>query len=511
MRTPSIVQKGWFIPAVFFAIAIPLALALMGLNRPYDAIPDQDLLWASEALRLHSGRGPSYADHPGIYWTLSFLLKLKYLPTIGIDFLTKDGFLSPDGAKNLIQISRLENGLLCGLCSISFIPIMRCLGISRILTIAGMATITCSTGLLTAVSEIRNEITSVIFMSSYINLNLLASNIKNNSNAYIPNRTSIALALVAIPCFFAAAFCKQQVLLASPLIFVAALASNKGSLKTATTSLRKKPHLAWLAVLLIGLLPWIFAASPDIDLINAPFWIAINLGLWITLSATSSLPQTAKNHWQLGLFIGITEIATTKVLAFNWWRQAVTGFPSWMFYNANHKDQVQQGVAALIHYAQDSSVLIALCGVSLFVVIVQLIYQVTTSDPSRQAQLQLFSIGFSLILLIANTARFAVRYEIYFFPAIFISLLWITSTSFQRQNQNIALKFSSLTLISLIAIRSILNLTALPTLINEAQPRSFLCFGQHMDRLMELTCAGSCKNFEEAAIGKNQYDSKSGP
>ena len=511
MRAPSIVQKGWFIPAVLFAFAIPLALALMGLNRPYDAIPDQDLLWASEALRLHSGRGPSYADHPGVYWTLSYLLKLNYLPSLGIDLVNTNGYLTPEGAKTLIQISRIENGLLCGLCSISFIPIMRCLGISKILASAGVITLACSTGLLAAVSEIRNEITSTILMMSYINLNLLASQLKNNSKAPIPIPTSIALALAAVPFFFAAAFCKQQVLLATPLIFAGALAANRGSLRAMVTRIGKQPRLIWLAVLLIGLMPWLLSATPDIDLINAPFWIAINLGLWITLATTSSLPQSAKGIWQLGGFIAISEIVATKVLSFNWWRQAVTGFPSWMFYNANHKDQVQQGLAALIHYAQDSSVLIALCGISLFVLIAQLIRQVATSDQSRQAQLQLFSIGFSLILLIANTARFAVRYEIYFFPPIFISLLWITSTSFQRQNQNIALKFSSLTLISLIAIRSILNITTLPTLINEAQPKSFLCFGQHMDRLMELTSAGSCKNFEEAAISKNPYDSRNGP
>ena len=155
----------------------------MGLNRPYDAIPDQDLLWASEALRLHSGRGPSYADHPGVYWTLSYLLKLIHLPKIGINFLNVNGYLTPDGAKSLIQISRIENGILCGLCSISFIPIMRCLGISRKLTLAGIFMLTCSTGLLTAVSEIRNEMTSTLLMTIYINLNLLASQLKTTQKA----------------------------------------------------------------------------------------------------------------------------------------------------------------------------------------------------------------------------------------------------------------------------------------------------------------------------------------
>ena len=161
------------------------------------------------------------------------------------------------------------------------------------------------------------------------------------------------MALIAIPCFFAAAFCKQQVLLATPLIFAAALAANKGSFQAIATSPSKQPRLTWLAFLLIGLLPWLLSATPDIDLINAPFWIGINLGLWITLSATSSLPQTAKNLWRLGGFVAVTEIVVTKFIAFNWWRQAVTGFPSWMFSNANHEDQMRQGVAALLSYCSD--------------------------------------------------------------------------------------------------------------------------------------------------------------
>jgi len=511
MRTPSIVQKGWFIPAVFFAIAIPLALALMGLNRPYDAIPDQDLLWASEALRLHSGRGPSYADHPGIYWTLSYLLKLIHLPKIGINFLNGNGYLTPDGAKSLIQISRIENGILCGLCSVSFIPIMRCLSISRKLTLAGIFMLTCSTGLLTAVSEIRNEMTSTLLMTIYINLNLLASQLKNNSKSPIPNPASIGLALIAIPCFFAAAFCKQQVLLATPLIFAAALAANKGSLQAITTSLSKQPRLAWLAFLLIGLLPWLLSATPDIDLINAPFWIGINLGLWITLSATSSLPQTGKNLWQLGGFVAVTEIVVMKFLVFNWWRQAITGFPSWMFSNANHKDQMRQGVTALLNYCADifSS---GTLGIALITLVFLLLIRDLFIPKSRQQAIsKLFILTSSSALLLASTARYAVRYELYFMPPLMIGLMAIAGKREDQINSHSLSRLTSFALIGLISLHSLTNSLKLPAFVNKGQPRSFLCFGQHMDHLMKLTSAGSCPNFAEASADKNGFDPYSGP
>ena len=59
-----------------FAFAIPsLIVGWLGLNRPYYSNPDQDFLWVSQSIRLLKGLGPSYADHPGAYWPVSFLIK----------------------------------------------------------------------------------------------------------------------------------------------------------------------------------------------------------------------------------------------------------------------------------------------------------------------------------------------------------------------------------------------------------------------------------------------------
>ena len=58
-----------------FTFAIPsLIVGWLGLNRPYYSTPDQDFLWVSQSIRLLKGLGPSYADHPGAYWPVSFLI-----------------------------------------------------------------------------------------------------------------------------------------------------------------------------------------------------------------------------------------------------------------------------------------------------------------------------------------------------------------------------------------------------------------------------------------------------
>ena len=44
---------------------MPLVVALLALARPYDAVPDQDLIWLSDALKLYRDQSPRYMDHPG--------------------------------------------------------------------------------------------------------------------------------------------------------------------------------------------------------------------------------------------------------------------------------------------------------------------------------------------------------------------------------------------------------------------------------------------------------------
>ena len=79
-RTANISGEGLLLLLVCLAPSVLVGLA--GLHRPYDAIPDQDMLWASEALRLLRGVAPSYADHPGIFWTLTYTVNSRILENL---------------------------------------------------------------------------------------------------------------------------------------------------------------------------------------------------------------------------------------------------------------------------------------------------------------------------------------------------------------------------------------------------------------------------------------------
>jgi hypothetical protein len=92
-----------------------------------------------------------------------------------------------------------------------------------------------------------------------------------------------------------------------------------------------------------------------------------------------------------------------------------------------------------------------------------------------------------------------------------ISLMAIAGKREDQINSHSLSRLTSFALIGLISLHSLTNSLKLPAFVNKGQPRSFLCFGQHMDHLMKLTSAGSCPNFAEASADKNGFDPYSGP
>ena len=112
MRTPKELL-------IFIAcLLVPVSVGVMGIERPYDAIPDQDLLWASEALRLLRGVAPSYADHPGALWTLTYIFNIKIAQLFhNGTTLDQSGSITKDGISHIITLARIENAFLAGTCS----------------------------------------------------------------------------------------------------------------------------------------------------------------------------------------------------------------------------------------------------------------------------------------------------------------------------------------------------------------------------------------------------------
>ena len=153
------------------AAVINILTALTGAFRPYDAIPDQDLLWLKEGLRLFSSLHVTYPDHPGIYWSLSYALKIKILSTLHLISISPGQEITIEDAQIIISLSRIENGILIGLSAALTWPICRLIPISRSLTSIVVISSALSLGFLDATAQTRNEITS-FFISSAIHSNL---------------------------------------------------------------------------------------------------------------------------------------------------------------------------------------------------------------------------------------------------------------------------------------------------------------------------------------------------
>ena len=278
--------------AIFAACIAPaLLIGTQGLHRPYDAIPDQDLLWASEALRLLRGVAPSYADHPGAFWTLLYKLNIQLLELLGQEPRNTAGLITPEGINSLIQISRIQNAALAGLSGALVYPALWLLKAPKAIAAATALICSWSSATLVAVSEIRHESISMLFMLTYLILTI---------NSFIPRQSQRApriLAGGALLSFFAATLSKQQILLTFPVALAAAargLYLNDQSTFTAIQRIISKLSPKRVATLcMLAVAPWLISASPDIDLINLPFWIFINLGLGLCLAPP--LAQSSKD------------------------------------------------------------------------------------------------------------------------------------------------------------------------------------------------------------------------
>ena len=516
--------------SVLAACLIPaLLVGLHGLNRPYDAIPDQDLLWASEALRLMRGVAPSYADHPGAIWSLIYKLNISLAQALGSqNSLDSSGNILPQGIETAIKLARVENAFIAGICAYSVYPTGLSLRVRKPIAAAAAATCGLSSAILVGVSEIRHETISVLFL-------LLSTLSFAYGCSQLPGtaRRSIST-LISIACIALAAFSKNQSLLLFPLVILADLRiANNGKklLADAPSPTRTQLNRRTCATLaLASCLPWLISAYPDIDLINLPFWIVINSGLSLILSLGTSNQATTRTLQRCLFWIGAAEIIVFRLISPQWWRQGVTGFPSWMFRYANTATESQPNITAQLstginHYlhALFEAPTLALLALALAAILsIANLYRALArkntiiSDSKHSSGL---SAAWMLccLSLASSSMRIEDRYEIY----ILIPLLLTASAQIELglSSRPQLRKFSWETILGLCAglvlltasLRSLSNLPQLERFINQGQSRDVLCIGHHMDRTMQFTSAGQCKVFPKGAMDKNIYDSWWGP
>jgi len=259
-------------------------------------------------------------------------------------------------------------------------------------------------------------------------------------------------------------------------------------------------------------------------MINLPAWIVINIGLALSTSATFEDSKSKNPLIKTLLIIGAFEIFLFKILIPDWWRQAVTGFPSWMFRHADHtNDHTAHTLGGINIYLSELFTPYPIAAIALIGAALTGILLAARQKDSPGISLNAGSIAMALAwlttlaILVASSQRITSRYEIYFFIPMIILAAATTGTSLpvgpqplHRQLLHVNRAFTA-TLLLTALISSATHLMNLKAFVNNGQPRSFLCFGQHMDRSMALTSAAACKNFNEASRAKNQYDAWIGP
>jgi len=504
-----------------------LLIAFWGLSRRYDAVPDQDLLWVSEALRAIRGVAPSYADHPGAFWSIFFRLSINVLSQISNqEVIDSAGRITPESIQKLISIGRITNGVVCGLTAYLVFPVSRALSIptkpcAALALISGL-----SSAILVGVSEIRHETIGIAFLM--LSILLFNSSIQQQSRSW--RRYSYAAASTST--LIAAAFCKNQTLFLFPLYFIACIAIYSKYDQGASWQLKNIKHSKFSAKALgfisASSLPWLISAIPDIDLINLPFWAAINSGTALLIGVQIFDKVSWKNCYRGIGFLATIQIVVFRLASPQWWRQAITGFPSWMLRYANVSESpdtkiMEQTANGINQYASGITAPATLAiGLYILIVVTLLLNLIISSakpsDRQDGTQMGLSSAWlFCTASILANSQRIATRYEIYIFIPVIITSAYtahaLLKHNFQPKTRRPMTALASIAsiLIATMAIKSLSNLTNLKSFILTEQPREWVCIGHHMDRSMALTSAGECDVFPRASKEKDHYDPWAGP
>ena len=495
----------WFTACI--ALGSGLLIATLGLDRPYDAIPDQDLLWLREALLMHQGKAPGYPDHPGIFWQVLYTLKLKWLSLSNPLRFGAGIPIAPDDANLIIRWARLENGILAGLTSLLLWPTLRQLGIQRWLTAISVITCCLCLGNLESAVQIRNELSSTFFLLAYLNIALLLPNLK--SGPYCRAARAAAMA-----CFLIAAYCKVQILILTPFVFVLILGRQYLNTDEENISRRVGPLSlqnlkAIAASLILGSGIWLIAVSgPVFASLNRfqhvrtefdlPFWTATNALLILTTRASSSERNAVKTTWRVGLLYGAVTLLISRVLAYPVWTAQVFSFPS----NAlgfsggdNRLVLLQEGI-----YKYLSDLFISSPSITLLVIAGLAISLLTQAIRSRQkptalkATWLLCLLGLCCSIWMANAMRPRGFYELYLIIPALILLTLCISTWRTSSKRSMTAVFA-ITLIGLSLIQSVANVLLVPQIAQMTQPRQYLCFEQAFDQALSRTSIATCANY----------------
>tara|TARA_A100001035_G_C27763990_1_gene492680 strand:+ start:297 stop:1865 length:1569 start_codon:yes stop_codon:yes gene_type:complete len=503
-----------------------LVVGWLGLNRPYYFRTDQDLLWVLQSMRIYQGLPPTYGDHPGAYWPFSYLIKIYLLSSNKLSsFFDQNGAGSLDLIKQIIYISRVENAIFTAAIGCIFYLFLRELDIQKKIAFISSYCLSLSSAILYMVSDIRHESIGIFFMLLYLlfNIKLL---VNKNSN--------IVLSLFNIIIFYISIFCKQQILLIYPLIFLCNIyilkIKNFQYYKNLLQIIeRKNFYILFLALILSGL-PWILISTEEINkfgipfLINFPFWCFLNAGLIIGTICVLKEKINFNNFIKYNFILLFLQFFIFEILSPNIWRRAITSFPSYLFLFSsvlNEKLNLFNRYYDLISYIRisfDSILWPSSLGILFFTLIVIFLIQRFYYFIKNKKNLLLldYSLFFTLILICIFSLRPQPFYQIYYLiPILVLISLALNSKSpisYDKKNHldylsNRFLFLISITLLVSLTIKSTGNLFNFNEFVTSRQNESLLCDPQTIDFTMRNTIIGNCENFEKESINKIRFDS----
>lgn len=522
-------------------MAIAGLVTYQSINRPYDIVPDQDLLWLSEALRLYRGAPTTYIDHPGALWTLVDLFNLHFCQHFGLIHYTIGQGINIADADTVVRITRAENIVVSSLTLISLWPIARWIGLDRNRSMIWIILLSTSSGFLWSLVQIRHEMASILFASLFLSLSHCTQQIDSSKKYW----TSIAVWILAIASLMLAMYCKIQIILIFPIIIASLIAIQPEALRRVLRQspgrlVRSNPVESSVAVVsLIATIALVTRYTSEqgyaLDPRSIGFWITLNLTLSTVGLTFASYPNQGKckNLRTIGLTIKnciLILLPVTLELLFaaflfrgSWtagWSGTVFRAPTEIFggrglYYSGGNEAVKNGlriesIAQSLSlrlqetFAIPSSITLLLFSIIVATIMVyfflkyqqlrsaQSLQQRHSREPSPGILITILSVAGSIL---ANSARNQNFYAIYIaMPSIFIALLlfsWqINTLSLQR-----IIRTASLILIFTAALRSSWNLLELDT-FTTFNHHGTLCYGQQMDIEMRQTSIGQCQNFK---------------
>ena len=489
-------------------IIAPILLSIFALGRPYDSVPDQDLLWLSEALRLFRNAPPTYIDHPGSYWTLSYLFNLKLLSFKGVlSFVSaRPGVpVSVVDATTLIYLARIEQGLLCGALVGSFWLSLRLFGVRGRLSGLMSLIYGTSAGILWETVQIRNESTSLLFLFLYIIFSLVAASVRSRSRA-----ACRALSVAAVAAFIFAIYCKIQVLILAVLVIPLVVVRLINSRRVESVDFSAKHVcvdilfsttvciLGWIAVTS----NWVFAPNPPffhrLTHFNLLFWLYINLGLSIGLGICTSGSICSRSNGLVlarsSFTVVFVEILFARIIFHPAWSAQVFLSPSsFLGFGTLEEPNVLYNAQIYLRQAFPGSPEIsagALCLLFILIVI-RLFFK---RDARTLLAVIYMSAAFSVF--VAMSTRLQLFYGVYFLPPLLIGVFAVFDLDKRRDSLQSATRFLALFIILGFSLGSINALADWRSYVFIDNKSEHLCFSQQMDQLMVNTSVGTCKEFE---------------